>query len=235
MLKKLVSLGLSESQAKVYFYLLKRGKQTASLIAKDNNINRSVVYSILEKLKEMGLTSVIIIDGKRYFSAANPKLLKDFLDDKQEILKSILPKLTNLEEEKTNDFSVEVFQGVKGGVSVLKDILRVGKDYISFGYDGSLEKLSETLVEQYTRQIVEKNIKERIIANEGAIIKGNLKNSKIRYLSKNFKYPTTTTIYGNNIVITTFQKPIYSILIRSEILAKTYKNLFEFLWKIAKP
>ncbi len=234
MIDKLISIGLSEKQAQIYLYLLKHGKQTASIIAKDTKINRSVVYSVLETLQDMGLASFVLIDNKRYFSVSNPKLLDDFLRDKQRILKSILPQLNNLEKEKRSDFSVEIFQGIKGGIAVLKDILRVGENYITFGYDGSFEEVSETLVEQYTRQLVEKNIKERIIASEGTIVKGNLKNSKIKYLPKNFEYPTTTTVYGNKIAITTFQEPINCIVIKSEVLAKTYNNLFEFLWKIAK-
>ena len=53
-------------------------------------------------------------------------------------------------------------------------------------------------------------------------------------LSKDVKMPSITAIYGNSIVMAIFQKPYYSIKIKSKDLAESYKSIFELLWKIAK-
>jgi len=131
------------------------------------------------------------------------------------------------------EISVEVFQGIKGGLTILKDIIREGKDYVVLGEDGTFQSISKTLVEQYIRDLNKKKIKERILAKEGTkIMKG--KYSKIRYLPKEFNLPTITTIYGNKVAIAIFQKPYYVVLIKSKDLANTYKAFFETLWKQAK-
>jgi len=234
MKEELIEVGLNENEAEVYLYLLKSEKPTATRIAKETKINRTVVYVILEKLIEKGLVNFILIDGKRHFSATNPKALQDFLADKQRALSKILPSLENIRKKEKEDFSCEVYEGVKGGVAVLKDIIRDGKDYVSFGDEGQFESISDTLVEQYLRQLDEKGIRERILTKEGTKFKFNRKKTEIRYLSKEFSFPTLTTIYGDKVAIAVFEEPYHVILIKSGSLAKTYKDLFEGLWKISK-
>jgi HTH-type transcriptional regulator, sugar sensing transcriptional regulator len=231
---KLIEIGLTNQEAGAYLYLLEKEKITATKIAKDLKINRSVIYSVIEKLIEKGLANFILIDGKRHFSATNPKVLEDYLKDKQKILNEILPNLESIKKKQDELFSCEVYEGIKGGIAVLKDIIREGKDYVSFGDEGQFSSASETILEQYTRQLDEKKIKERILTKEGINLKYSRKNSEIRYLSKEFSFPTITTIYGDKVAIAIFEKPYHVVLIKSKSLAKTYKGMFEGLWKISK-
>lgn len=234
MKEKLIGIGLSSGEAEVYLQLLKQKNQTANNISKETKINRSVVYSILDGLVDKGLISFVLINNIKHFSACNPNYLKDFLKDRENILKEILPNLKAISPSEKREFGTEIYQGVKGGIVVLKDIIREGKDYVSFGDDGTLQNIAETIIEQYIRQLREKKIKERILTTEGSRIIGNTKLTKVRYLPREVKFPTITAIYGDKIAIAIFDKPYYIILIKSKILAYSYKTLFEFLWKIAK-
>ena len=232
-IEQLTEIGLEKREADIYLQLLKLKNQTATRISRETKINRTVVYSILEKLIQKGLATYVLINGKKHFSANNPKSLKDFLEDKQSIVSQLLPKLNALGETKRDIVSVEVFQGIKGGIAVLKDIIREGKDYVSFGDEGSFENLG-THADQYIRKINEKNIRERILTKEGIKFRKKGKKSEIRFLSKEFEFPTITTIYGDKIAIAIFEEPFYTILIKSKTLAKTYKSIFEGLWKLSK-
>jgi HTH-type transcriptional regulator, sugar sensing transcriptional regulator len=234
MKEKLVEIGLTNQEAEVYLYLLSREKVTATKIAKDLKINRSVIYSVTEKLIEKGLVNFILIDAKRHFSATNPKFLEEYLGDKQNVLKQIMPNLESVRKKKDEEFFCETYEGLKGGIAVLKDILREEKDYVSFADEGQFESASETVLEQYLRQLDEKKIKERILTREGIKLKYSRKGSEVKYLPKGFSFPTITTIYGEKIAIAIFDKPYHIILIKSRTLAKTYKSMFEELWKIAK-
>ena len=91
-----------------------------------------------------------------------------------------------------------------------------------------------TLAEQYTRQINEKKIKERIIISKGVKLEELGKNTEVKYLPKEFNMPSIATIYSDKIAFAIFEKPYYVILIKSKTLAKTYKSIFEVLWKTAK-
>ncbi len=234
MKEKLMQIGLEAREADVYIQLLKKPRQTATEIAKRTKINRTVVYSVLDKLIEKGLVSYILIKEKKHFSANNPRTLGDFLKDKERVFNEVLPALELIKENKNEPVKVEVFEGVKGEIAVLKDIIKEGKNYVSFGDDGSWIKISETLVEQYLRQIVEKGIREKVLLKQGTKLIGNLKNSEIRYLPKNLIMNTITTIYGDKVAISIFEEPYFIILIKSKSLANTYRSFFNILWKITK-
>lgn len=235
MKEQLIDIGLEEKEVDIYLQLLKKSNQTATIISKKTKINRTVVYSIIDKLIDKGLASYVLINGKKHFSASRPKTLQEFLRDKEKILEKILPDLESIKEDQNNPVEVEVFQGIKGGITILKDILREGKDYVSFGDDGTWFNISKTMVEQYLRQLVERGIKERVLMKKGARLAGDLRNSRIRYIPKDFCLNTITTIYGNQVAIAIFENPYYVILIKSKTLAQTYLDLFEQMWKIAKP
>ena len=163
--------------------------------------------------------------------AADPKTLIDFLKDKEKALQKLLPKLLEITPTEKEKVSVELYQGTKGGITVLKDIIRTGKDYVVLGEDGTFNQL--IYAKQFIRQLKEKKIKERILAKEGTKIL-KTKKSEVRYLPKEFQIPTITTIYGNKIAIAIFTEPFYTILIKSKDLADSYKSFFEILWKISK-
>ncbi len=231
--KELQNIGLSEQESRVYLQLLKKKYQEASKIAKETKINRSVVYSVIRSLIDKGLVSYVIRNNVKYFIAANPKTLLDFLKDKEKILENILPKLSQIKEEEKGEVIVEMYQGIKGGISVLKDIIRTGKDYVVLGEDGTFEKVVPEYSKQFVRQLNEKRIRERILAKEDISLVTS-KKSEVRYLPKEFQIPTVTTIYGNKVAIAIFTKPYYIILIKSKDLADSYKSFFNILWKIFK-
>ncbi|MBU1245806.1 MAG: helix-turn-helix domain-containing protein [Nanoarchaeota archaeon] len=228
---QLQEIGLTEQESKVYLQLLKEKYQEASKISKLTKINRSVTYSVLNSLIQKGLTSYVIRNNIKYFIAADPKTLIDFLKDKEKILQNILPKLSNIIPTEKENISVELYQGTKGGITVLKDIIRTGKDYVVLGEDGTFNQF--IYAKQFLRQLKEKKIKERILAKEGTKIL-KTKKSEVRYLPKEFQIPTITTIYGNKIAIAIFTEPFYTILIKSKDLADSYRSFFEILWKISK-
>lgn len=58
---------------------------------------------------------------------------------------------------------------------------------------------------------------------------------EIKYLPKEYKSYVTTIIYGDKVGIQSLQEDnIYVTIIKDKMLAKTYKNYFDILWKIAK-
>jgi len=233
MKSELMQIGLSEQEAEVYLYLLKEKHQNAARIAKETNINRSVTYHILESLIQQGVVSYVLVNGVKRFSATKPESLIDIVKAKADTLKKILPQLKSMNPEVSTDSNVEVFQGVQGGLAVMKDIIKTGKDYVAFGEDKSFHEVMGTLAEQYVRQLKDLKIKERILVPAGQnVILG--KYSELRYLPKDLKLPAITAIYGDKVAIAIFQKPYYSIVIESKDLAATYRSLFELLWKIAK-
>ena len=230
---ELKKIGLGDKEAEVYIYLLKNKSQTASEISKSTKINRSVVYSIIERMLNKGIISYVSEKSVKKFSANNPKFLGEFLKDKERTLKNILPELSKLKPEKKELVNVEIYREKQGALAVMKDIIREGKNYIAFGEDKPFQEIMGTLAEQYIRQLKEKKIHERLLAPEGQNPLLS-KYSKVKYLPKNVKLPALTAIYGDKVAIAIFQKPYYTLVIKSKDLANSYRSIFESLWKIAK-
>ncbi len=229
----LIRMGLNGQEADVYNVLAKYDRISASHLAKLISINRSVVYSILNSLKEKGLVSEFLIQGVKQFSVTKPEALMSYVRAKEDAAKEALASLKKLEKDNKDSVQVEVYQGVQGGLAVLKDILATGKDYAAFGEDEQFQKLFGTLAEQYIRQLKEKRIRERLLVPRGGIVLAS-KYSEVRHLPKDIELPSISVIYGSKVAFAIFQKPYYAIVIESEDLARTYQSIFECLWKIAR-
>ncbi len=87
-IKFLIEIGLTESEAKVYFHLLKKNHFTATEIASVTKIARTQVYDILANLISKNMC-MEILGSVRRFSAISPEIaLKGFQDNfkqKQEL------------------------------------------------------------------------------------------------------------------------------------------------------
>jgi len=91
---KLVKLGLSELEAKVYISLLKKNNFSATEIATITNINRTQTYDILSKLVKKGLCTEIRGNKKKYI-AVDPEKVLSALEKELEEKKLIAAELSS--------------------------------------------------------------------------------------------------------------------------------------------
>lgn len=245
-LSQLGKVGLKEKEIKVYLALLKEGSSLANQLAKKTNILRSSIYDYLDILLEKGFVSYTIKSGKKYFQTVAPqKILDDFKEKKQkeeEILKEIVPKLTQLQNTSDKKVFVEVFEGKEGMKTTFSRILKENpKELFVFGSSGVGYKLLPYFLEHWHNERIKKKIKMKIIYNakseaQKRIKEGpSLKFSEVKFLSEEHISITGTLIYNNKVLLTIWNKesPL-AISIESEDISKSYRNNFNLLWKIAK-
>lgn len=232
--KTLENLGLEEKEVKIYLSLLKLNQATATKISEETRVERTLCYSIIQKLIDKGLVSYIIENNVKYFKPAPPEKLMQDLKEKEEELKEIMPELISLTKFKQEKTKAEIYQGKEGMKTVLKDIIKQKKDYIVFGEEGRFQETLPIYSEQFMKKLEEENIKERVLVKEGQkdIVKS--KNSQFKYISKEYFYPSSTVVYGNKIAILVWSEPFLTILIENKEVADSYRGYFELLWKIAK-
>ena len=232
----LIELGLGKSEAEIYLALLKLGKSTSTTLTKETGIHRTYIYDVLEKLNEKGLISHIKEKGKKFFLAAEPSRLKDYLNEKLSVVEKILPELEMLNKKKIEGTHVEVFKGREGIKIILNDIVREGKDYFAMGvlhYFEKEEYLSEIFVNQWLVKINDKKIKERLILEKGTSVKP-IRKSEHRYLPKEFLFLSSFIVYGDKVAIFTWGGSLIQIVIKNKDVAQSYETQFNALWKIAK-
>ena len=92
--------GLTKNEIKVYLALLEKGESTSGPLIKAIGINSSKVYESLERLQKKGLVSYVKKANKKYFQAAEPERLLDYIDEKKrqldeekEEMQKMLPEL----------------------------------------------------------------------------------------------------------------------------------------------
>src|SRR3989344_6309494 len=131
----LAELGLSDGEIRVYLSLLKLGSVPVSRIKEDTGLHRTTIYDFLEKLLQKGLIGSVVQHGVKYYNAAEPIKLQEYLREKQDALTQVLPELTALTKGQKEEVRVEVYKGPEGLKAVMLDCIRTGKETIGIGID----------------------------------------------------------------------------------------------------
>ena len=230
---KLKEIGLSDGEANVYLTLLKLGEATVAEISQSSGLHRTNIYDSLEKLKEKGLASYLSKDNKQFFRAADPENLLTYLQEKEESISSFIPELKEIQSKIHEKVTVEVFKGLQGMKSALRDILATKKEVIGYSVAGQLRKYLPEFAKYYFREQDKYKILHRFIYTKG-ISKPPSNNYKIKYLPKEFSSTTINLSYSDKILNIIYQPEIVAIRIKSKTLANDFRKHFELLWKQAK-
>ncbi len=241
--ENLKKFGLSEKEAKVYLACLELGDSLASEISLKSNLPRTLVYDILERLIGLGLISYAIKNNKKYFRAADPRELLRILREKERAVTHILPTLENLQKIKgIKRPKVEIYEGKDGMKTVMDDILRSGvKEFLAYGSSRSSYEIIPAFIEEWHKQRIKKKVIMRIIYNDTKEAR-----KKVKRFTKSLKFteygfmpitlesPTATMIYANKVVLQSWTKEPFAVVIEDEEMAENQKRYFGELWKIAK-
>lgn len=240
MLENLKRFGLAEKEAKIYLACLELGDSPASDIALKSSIPRTLVYDILEKLIKLGLISYSIKNNLKYFTAAHPRELIRIAKEKEEAVIKILPQLEKLEQsEGVKKPKVEVYEGKEGMKTVMDDILRSNvKEFLAYGSSRSSFEIIPAFMEEWHRQRIKQKVFFRALYNNTEEArkkvrerKGSLKYARYRFMPITLESPTATLLYANKIVLQSWTKEPFAVMIESEEMAQNQKKYFKELWK----
>ncbi|MBU0959110.1 MAG: hypothetical protein KKB31_04145 [Nanoarchaeota archaeon] len=242
MIKNLIQFGLSEKEAKVYIACLELGESLASEISLKSDLPRTLIYDILERLIDFGLASYSVKNNKKYFTASNPREILRILKEKGEAIKEVLPGLEQLQKIKgIKRPRVEVYEGIEGMKTVMNNILRSEvKEFYAYGSSRSSFEIIPAFIEDWHKRRIKLKIIMNIIYNNTPESRNKIKNIKsLKY--SNYKLmpiklesPTATLIYSNKVVLQSWAKKPFAVLIEDEQMAENQKKYFEELWKLAK-
>jgi sugar-specific transcriptional regulator TrmB len=241
--EKLQKVGLTVGESEIYEILIETGETKAGRIIKQANITSSKVYDVLQRLIYKGLVSFVEKEGIRHYQATPPERLNDFLEEKKQELteaQTEMNKIIKLIESKgkteKEKNTTRMYIGKKGVQIVLRELVEASKkEKYNYGYgtqDNPFMKITPHDMQYFFEAEKKFGLKTQII-----FAKGNKQiqpMAKIRYLPPEFITPVRTMIAGNKIFLVDFTDKITSIIIENKAIAKSYKEHFKFLWKIAK-
>jgi sugar-specific transcriptional regulator TrmB len=225
--------GLTRTEAKVYLSILDLGSSLAGKITRKSGIHRRTVYDAIERLIQKGLISYIVKNNRHYFEAVDPKRFLALLTEKEKNIQTILPELElkyNLTKEKEETL---FFKGKQAMKNIFDDQIKEEKEICIFGAASNAADIIKYYFPRYDNARKSRGIRLKAIFNEK--VKYKIPLSQIRYLPKKYSAHTATNIYGDKVAIILWTEEPFAILIKNKNIAKSYKQYFNLMWKVAKP
>ncbi len=233
----LKKLGLSENEIEIYFYLLKKSKLSPLEISLETKIERATVYRELERLKERGLCTEIIENGKKRYIGANPEKLIENLNQVKIEVQEIIPKLLKLKQNNSKkETLVEVFEKKEGIITVMSEAA-TAEEYFGIGSYKKWNDLMEFQSKVWTNRVglTKKQRGKLLFTKEDEKTVPISKFEKTKILPKELENSIPFYIYDDTFLIflVNSEKPI-SIRVRNKDLADSMKNYFNYIWDKTK-
>ena len=235
---ELKHLGLHNSEIRVYLYLLENGLSTPPQVAKGTGIARTNCYHVLRELEEKQLIQTQASGKRKAYLARDPESLVAGIDKKREAAERALPELRELYTAQKNKPKIRFFSGWEEVQEIYRQSLSAEKIY-AFGSTESLAATDKNFFEKYVKELAKKKIifddillasAQHHTAEQMKTIRGAL--HTIKFLPPRYKdVPTDILIWGDNIALITFDKPIFGTIITNPALAQTFKTLLGVIWE----
>src|SRR3989338_591504 len=239
---KLVQLGLTEGESKVYLALLEIGSSTVGPVISKSKVAHSNIYEILDRLIEKGIVSYIVKSKTKYFQAASPSNIKLYLDKREKEIhqhkkdfSQLLPELNDLQDNHQKQES-EVFIGKKGLRTAYEKLVSGAKkdEEDTFFYIHDKKYAEEADLFYYSIQDILKKVSLRGISDKNGRTSDFLK--KVKFISMrytDFPTPGNIEVCGDKTLIVSWEAPIVGTLIHSSSIANNFRKYFEEVWKQA--
>jgi len=226
--KQIERLGLTKNEAIVYVDLLELGGSASGEIIRKTGLHGSKVYAALERLKRKGLANYVIKSGKKRFIATDPRRLLKLEQEREQLVKQIIPELERLHKKPRPSVSIEIYEDWEG----LKNIVQVtlGCRHFDVLASEDQDEIFPHFSDIISRQITKKKIDVRLLARKS--VKEHVKNQKI--LPQFIPSPFSFIIMEKKVAVIVYAEKPYAVLIESESVSRKYRNYFEMLWKISK-
>lgn len=250
----LIPLGLDQSEIDVFLAIAQeKGPQITSKIAKQSGHNRGSVYDVLRRLSEKGLVRQVTTGKILKYEPVEPSAIFRKLHEQKEEIEHQIRSFDHLRPELNAIFgtspgqpSVSFHEGIEGIKNVLLDSIEtpgvkeiisyVSADYLQTGFD-------QKFLDKYWRQRTELKIPSRGIMpgteKAKSLFNPNRNISELRTLKfiapEKYKFTNEIDIYGDRVAIISLDKNnLYGVIIKSQNMAETQRNIYELLWESLK-
>jgi sugar-specific transcriptional regulator TrmB len=236
--RTITDLGLTENEAKVYLALLEFGRSTIGVIAEKGRLHRTNVFGTIKGLEQKGLVKQVEADGSKFYEATDPDHLLSLIKTKKDRLQRIIPELNLARDLAPKKSEVHVFEGLEAFKSMLNHFLDVGQERLVIGGPGSAYPMLSDFLDLYHKKRSMLKIKMKQIYNADSIARAKtlakMPYTEVRCLPKEYDAPVSTTICGDEVVISYWNGVPIFIHIKKKKIADSYRCYFDLLWNKAQ-
>ncbi|MEK6963313.1 MAG: helix-turn-helix domain-containing protein [Nanoarchaeota archaeon] len=229
-------LGFTENEVRVYLTLLDKGSLKAGSIAQLVHMNRGSCYHSLKQLMERGIVSHTWIGKIQWFQPIEPERLLDYVKEKEENIRRVLPELQARYKELPKTGRIKLFRGKRGIQTMLLDLLDKGRIVRAFGQENILVKTLPHFIPSFAKKKIEKGIKTKLILGhpkEKKMMKKGA-NTEVRFFPMRIESPVNFSVYADRVLLMVLGDEPEGVMIENVDAAKAYKQIFDFMWENAK-
>lgn len=238
------AFGLSESEAKIYVYLLEKGSPAGgSKIALGAKMHRQYVYIALPRLIELGLVAEIPHGKQSKYEAKSPgaleKIARRKIVEAEDIAKE-LQKFSRIGNEQDFDIVVGADNIRRYELDRARKIQKGTIQYIMGGTSKEfIDALGESYEAEYAPLLKDKGVLTKYIGtSEQGTLSKYLQQQRgyyeIRTMPKMKKGVVNFMICNDRVHFYTFVNPPTLYVIKSKVVADSYLDFFNMLWDIAE-
>ena len=239
-MKCLTDVGLNKKEASVYLAALECGTAPVAKISATAEFNRITTYTILEKLLSRGLASLSVRDGVKHFTAVSPEVLSDSVKQRAKVLEKSVPQLMALAGENESRPVVQMFEGLTGVKRAYRETLKTEGEILNCANSkGVRDHWADYDIEYVAERARRKIFLRGLAPDDGSGQSVHLEDKKfhreIRLLpQENFWVENEINIFDDKLLICSFEPKVFAILIQSQAVADTQRQIFEMLWRFCE-
>ncbi|MDO9231556.1 MAG: helix-turn-helix domain-containing protein [bacterium] len=238
---------LSEKERDVLASLYKLGEVSVCELAKENMINRTTVYPVLERLLEKGLVSKISVGNKDVFKAISEKDLETWIAKRNDYFKlenqKLIRSAKNQNQNKSLLSKVSYFEGMEGVKNLYADTWRENTNkmiYAITDFKSAQNDMEDFFLNDYLPKRVAHGVRVKNLIPESIEGRKHLKNAKemlreMKFIKLFQDLEIEINVYDDKLAVVAFDKKNPSgVIIKNQKIAEAMKNIFEYLWKTSK-
>lgn len=233
----LAKFDIEGKKADVYLATLEVGSASVADIAKKAEIKRTTTYDILVDLEKAGLVYGTMKGKKRLFVAEDPDKLRRNIEEKEKMLKEMLPQLRSFYNVKGTKPKIRFYEGKEGLRQVYADTLLFNGEILAFGSDDVVKVLGLDWTREFLKKRIEKGVRMRVVAPKTTLLERDFVSHDQKQLrstklidAKKYPFSIEIDVYGHQKVALMSSKEEIGIIIEGVEIHNTLKLIFELLW-----
>jgi len=232
-------LGLTDSEARVYFAALSLGPTTALKLSKTSDIKRATVYTVIDELVQKGYMRIEPRGFKRLFAAESPKTLERALEGRRERFREALPTLEALYSQKEGSSVIKYYEGLPAVRGVYESLLEILRPHDKYLVIADMEKWLAADPDFFTKWRARRgktNVDSRMLFEDNAagrrflaLAPNNHEQAKLLPLGRHID--TSLVITPHRAIIHQYTEPVSVLVNESTASIRLYTEMFDVMWE----
>ncbi len=239
----LEDIGLTDEEAETYLAALSLGPTTVLRMARETNIKRTTIYSIVDSLKEKGLMRIDVKGLKQLYVAESPEKLDLMLERKKNEFSASLPAFMSLYTQKEGESSFKYYHGLVAikrlYVETLNEIKR-NEEYLVIANQEKWFALDpEYWMKHYIEPRAKLHIQNKLLFQDSPVAREHKKfeknfNQEVRILPQGTLLNVDMLVLPKKLIVIDLAPPLTALVIENQSIVELQRNLFTLVWNSLK-